>query len=47
MTPDTAGYYQVAYVAAAVIYLLYAASIWQRARRASKRMGGTGGRIVP
>jgi hypothetical protein len=31
--PDNAGYYHAAYAAAAVIYALYAASIWWRGRR--------------
>ena len=31
-TPDNAGYFHAAYVAAAAIYLLYAASLWWRAR---------------
>ncbi|HJR63422.1 MAG TPA: hypothetical protein VJ803_06940 [Gemmatimonadaceae bacterium] len=31
--PDNAGYYQAAYAAAALIYGLYAASIWWRGRR--------------
>ena len=32
-TPENAGYFVAAYVAAAAIYLLYAASLWSRARR--------------
>jgi hypothetical protein len=32
-TPDNAGYFQAAYVAAAAIYLLYALTLWIRARR--------------
>ena len=36
--PDNAGYYYAAYVVAAVVYALYAASIWWRARRISARM---------
>ena len=32
-TPDNAGYFHAAYVAAAAIHLLYAASLWWRARR--------------
>jgi hypothetical protein len=37
--PDNAGYYYAAYAAAAVIYGLYAISIWWRGRRvpASRR----------
>ena len=33
MTPDNAGYYHAAYIAAAVIYVLYAISIAVRLRR--------------
>ncbi len=33
MTPDNAGYYHAAYVVAAVLYVLYAVSIWLRRRR--------------
>ena len=33
MIPDNAGYYHAAYIAAAAIYGLYAASIWWRGRR--------------
>ncbi len=32
-TPDNAGYFVAAYVAAATIHLLYAASLWWRGRR--------------
>ena len=32
-TPDNAGYFHAAYIAAAAVYLLYAASLWWRARR--------------
>ena len=31
--PDNAGYYHAAYVVAAVLYVLYAVSIWVRRRR--------------
>lgn len=33
MIPDNAIYFEVAYVAAAIIYGAYAVSIWWRARR--------------
>ena len=33
MMPDNAGYYHAAYVVAAVLYVLYAVSIWVRRRR--------------
>ncbi len=33
MTPDNAGYYQAAYIAAAVIYVLYALTIRMRRRK--------------
>lgn len=36
--PDNAGYYHAAYVAAAVIYALYALSLWRR-RRALRARG--------
>ena len=36
-TPDNAGYFHAAYLAAAAIYLLYAASLWWRARRVRER----------
>jgi hypothetical protein len=36
--PDNAAYYQAAYVAAFVVYTLYAASIWWRARRVRERL---------
>ena len=39
MTPDNAGYYHAAYIAAAVIYLLYAASIGWRHRALRRRRG--------
>jgi hypothetical protein len=35
--PDNAGYYHAAYVAAAVIYLGYGASLWWRGRRLRAR----------
>jgi len=31
--PDNAGYYYAAYVVAAVVYVMYAVSIWVRRRR--------------
>jgi hypothetical protein len=34
-TPDNAGYFHAAYVAAVLIWTLYAASIWWRFRRLS------------
>lgn len=33
MMPDNAGYYYAAYVVAAVVYVMYAVSIWVRRRR--------------
>jgi hypothetical protein len=33
MTPDNAGYYYAAYIAAAVIFVLYAVSLSVRGRR--------------
>ena len=33
-TPDNAAYYHAAYIAIALIYGLYAASLWVRRRRA-------------
>ena len=36
--PDNAAYYYAAYTVAAVVYALYAASIWWRERRISARM---------
>jgi len=42
--PDNSGYYHAAYIAAAAIYSLYAASIWWRARRtASDLLAGREG----
>ena len=35
--PDNAGYYHAAYASAVVIYALYVASIWWRARRVRER----------
>lgn len=37
MTPDNAAYYHAAYIAAAVLYSLYAGSLWWRSRRLSER----------
>jgi hypothetical protein len=37
VTPDNAGYYYAAYVATAVIYVLYAVSIVVRLRKARGR----------
>ncbi|MGH7663321.1 MAG: hypothetical protein ACRENI_03350 [Gemmatimonadaceae bacterium] len=36
--PDNAVYYQAAYMAAAVLYAGYAASVWWRSRRARARV---------
>ena len=36
--PDTTGYYHVAYVWAAVLYLGYALSLWARGRRVRERL---------
>lgn len=36
-TPDNAAYFHAAYVAAALIYGLYAASLWWRGRRLRER----------
>lgn len=41
-TPDNAAYYHAAYVAVAVIYGLYAASLWWRGRRARAERGTHG-----
>lgn len=32
MSPDNAGYYHAAYIATAIVYLAYGASIWWRSR---------------
>ena len=37
MTPDNGFYAQAAYVAASVIYLVYAAGIWRRRREIDRR----------
>jgi hypothetical protein len=37
MTPDNAGYYYAAYIATAVIYVLYAVSIAVRLRKVRER----------
>ncbi|MGH7717223.1 MAG: hypothetical protein ACREON_00055 [Gemmatimonadaceae bacterium] len=42
MIPDNAGYFHAAYVAAAVIYAAYAASVWWRGRALRGRTGGGG-----
>ena len=36
--PDNAAYYHAAYIAAGLVYTLYAASIWWRARRIHARL---------
>jgi hypothetical protein len=41
MTPDNAGYYYAAYVATAVIFILYAVSIAVRLRRVRDRHRST------
>jgi hypothetical protein len=41
MTPDNAGYYHAAYIAAAVIYGLYAVSIVVRLRKVRARHSST------
>jgi hypothetical protein len=41
MTPDNAGYYYAAYIAAAVIYVLYAISVAVRLRRIRERQRST------
>lgn len=41
MTPDNAGYYYAAYIAAAVIYGLYAVSIVVRLRKVRDRNSST------
>lgn len=38
MPPDNAGFYHAAYVAAAAIYLCYAASVLWRAARIRRRL---------
>jgi hypothetical protein len=41
MPPDNAGYYHAAYIVAALIYGLYAATLWRRrarVRAAARRM---------
>lgn len=38
MTPDNAGYFHVAYVVAAAVYVGYAISIRQRARTLRRRL---------
>lgn len=45
MTPDNAGYYHAAYVATAIIYVAYAASVWWRGvclARKEQAGGGAG-----
>lgn len=37
MTPDNAGYFHAAYLAAALIYLGYGLSLWRRSRRLGAR----------
>jgi hypothetical protein len=41
MTPDNAGYYYAAYIATAVIFVLYAVSIAMRLRRVRDRHRST------
>lgn len=41
MTPDNAGYYYAAYVATAIIYVLYAVSIAVRLRKVRHRQRAT------
>jgi hypothetical protein len=41
MTPDNAGYYYAAYIATAVIYVLYAMSIAVRSRNVRHRHRAT------
>lgn len=41
MTPDNAGYYYAAYVATAIIYVLYAVSIAVRLRKVRNRQRAT------
>ena len=38
MTPDTSSYFVAAYVAAAVIYLLYGLTLYRRARKVKRRL---------
>ena len=45
MPPDNASYYQAAYTVAALIYGLYAATLWRRrarVREAARRMAKDG-----
>jgi hypothetical protein len=37
MTPDNAGYFHAAYIAAAIIYGGYVAALWARARALRER----------
>jgi len=41
MTPDNAGYYYAAYIATAVMYVLYAVSIVVRLRKVRERQRAT------
>lgn len=38
MTPDTSSYFVAAYVAAAVIYLLYGLTLYRRTRKVKRRL---------
>ena len=38
-TPDNAGYYHAAYIAAALIYGVYSVALWWRSRRARRDAG--------
>jgi hypothetical protein len=40
--PDNAVYYHAAYIAAGLVYTLYAASIWWRARQVRARLAARG-----
>jgi hypothetical protein len=42
--PDNAGYYHAAYAAAAAVYVLYAISIWWRARKVGRLLGQSSAR---
>ncbi len=42
MTPDTSAYYHAAYVAAAILYVGYVATLWWRYRTVSRRLRNSG-----
>jgi len=44
MTPDTGSYFVAAYVAAAVLYIGYALTLWRRARALESRRAMHDGR---